>query len=63
MKFLIDAQLPRRLCGQLRQAGFEATHTLDLHSIEIVAVDESRSHGFITPGSAVLVVWLIDDPL
>ncbi len=30
MKFLIDAQLPRRLTGQLRQAGFEATHTLDL---------------------------------
>jgi len=30
MKFLIDAQLPRRLTGQLRQAGFEAIHTLDL---------------------------------
>jgi predicted nuclease of predicted toxin-antitoxin system len=30
MKFLIDAQLPRRLTTQLRQAGFEATHTLDL---------------------------------
>jgi Domain of unknown function (DUF5615) len=30
MKFLIDAQLPRRLATQLQQAGFEATHTLDL---------------------------------
>ena len=30
MKFLIDAQLPRRLAHQLRVAGFEATHTLDL---------------------------------
>ena len=30
MKFLIDAQLPRRLATHLRQAGFEATHTLDL---------------------------------
>jgi predicted nuclease of predicted toxin-antitoxin system len=30
MKFLIDAQLPRRLTAQLRQAGFEATHALDL---------------------------------
>jgi len=30
MKFLIDAQLPRRLAIQLQQAGFEATHTLDL---------------------------------
>jgi predicted nuclease of predicted toxin-antitoxin system len=30
MKFLIDAQLPRRLAAQLRQAGLEAIHTLDL---------------------------------
>jgi predicted nuclease of predicted toxin-antitoxin system len=30
MKFLIDAQLPRRLVAQLRQAGLEAIHTLDL---------------------------------
>ena len=30
MKFLIDAQLPRRLATQLKKAGLEATHTLDL---------------------------------
>ena len=30
MKFLIDAQLPRRLAHQLKAAGFETTHTLDL---------------------------------
>ena len=30
MKFLIDAQLPRRLATELKQARFEATHTLDL---------------------------------
>jgi predicted nuclease of predicted toxin-antitoxin system len=30
MKFLIDAQLPRRLTGLLRAAGYEAVHTLDL---------------------------------
>ncbi|HBB97276.1 MAG TPA: hypothetical protein DC054_18010 [Blastocatellia bacterium] len=30
MKFLIDAQLPRRLVAQLRQTGLEAIHTLDL---------------------------------
>ena len=29
MKFLIDAQLPRRLAHQLGLAGFETTHTLD----------------------------------
>ena len=30
MKFLVDAQLPRRLAIQLRRAGHEAIHTLDL---------------------------------
>jgi len=30
MKLLIDAQLPRRLAHQLRAAGFETIHTLDL---------------------------------
>src|SRR5712692_2688741 len=30
MKFMIDAQLPRRLAAQFRQAGLEAIHTLDL---------------------------------
>jgi|SRR5690242_6476824 predicted nuclease of predicted toxin-antitoxin system len=30
MKFLIDAQLPKRLVAELKQAGFEATHTLEL---------------------------------
>jgi predicted nuclease of predicted toxin-antitoxin system len=30
MKFLVDAQLPRRIIIWLRNAGFEAIHTLDL---------------------------------
>jgi len=30
MKFLIDAQLPRRLATQLQRAGLDATHTLEL---------------------------------
>ncbi|HEX9067738.1 MAG TPA: DUF5615 family PIN-like protein [Ktedonobacterales bacterium] len=30
MKFLIDAQLPRRLAAVLRMAGHDALHTLDL---------------------------------
>ncbi len=30
MKFLVDAQLPRRLVSRLREAGYEAIHTLDL---------------------------------
>ncbi len=32
MKFLVDAQLPRRLVAELEQLGFQATHTLDLAS-------------------------------
>lgn len=30
MKFLVDAQLPRRFCSWLRGAGHDARHTLDL---------------------------------
>jgi len=30
MRFLVDAQLPRRLASFLQHAGHEATHTLDL---------------------------------
>ena len=30
MKFLVDAQLPRRLCHRLREQGHDAVHTLDL---------------------------------
>ena len=30
MKFLVDAQLPRRLAGWLREAGHDARHTLEL---------------------------------
>ena len=30
MKFIVDAQLPRRLCGVLAEAGYEALHTIEL---------------------------------
>ena len=30
MKFLVDAQLPRRFVGWLAEAGHDALHTLDL---------------------------------
>lgn len=30
MKFLVDAQLPRRMAGWLRDQGHDALHTLDL---------------------------------
>jgi predicted nuclease of predicted toxin-antitoxin system len=30
MKFLVDAQLPRRFCNWLQENGHDAVHTLDL---------------------------------
>lgn len=30
MKFLVDAQLPRRFAGWLAEAGHDALHTLDM---------------------------------
>ena len=30
MKFIVDAQLPRRLVNELAAAGHEVVHTLDL---------------------------------
>jgi predicted nuclease of predicted toxin-antitoxin system len=30
MRFLVDAQLPRRFCMWLSEAGYDAAHTLDL---------------------------------
>jgi len=30
VRFLIDAQLPRRMCGWMAQRGHDARHTLDL---------------------------------
>lgn len=30
MKFMVDAQLPRRLSNWLREQGYDARHTLDL---------------------------------
>ena len=45
MKFLIDAQLPRRLAIQLQQVGFEATHTLDLPTATALPIN--FNHAFI----------------
>ncbi|HEV8191347.1 MAG TPA: DUF5615 family PIN-like protein [Ktedonobacterales bacterium] len=50
MKFLVDAQLPRRLVYRLREAGHDALHTLDLPNgnrasdadINALSMQESR---------------------
>jgi predicted nuclease of predicted toxin-antitoxin system len=51
LKFLIDAQLPRRMCGWLRDSGHEATHTLDLalgnRTPDRVLVEQADSSGCV----------------
>ncbi|MGP1676699.1 MAG: DUF5615 family PIN-like protein [Burkholderiales bacterium] len=50
MKFVVDAHLPRRLCGVLASHGHEALHTLDLPAgnatsdevINRISVDDLR---------------------
>jgi predicted nuclease of predicted toxin-antitoxin system len=50
VKFLVDAQLPRRLAVRLRELGYDALHTLDLpdrnrtpdREVNVVALREGR---------------------
>jgi len=50
MKFIVDAHLPRRLCGVLASHGHDAVHTLDLptgnatsdEAINQVSLDDRR---------------------
>ena len=50
MKFVVDAHLPRRLCGVLARHGHQALHTLDLPAgnatsdevINQISIDEFR---------------------
>jgi predicted nuclease of predicted toxin-antitoxin system len=54
MKFLIDAQLPRRLTYHLRAAGYDAVHTLDLPNanrttdMEIIAIAAQEGRVVVT---------------
>ena len=40
MKFLVDAQLPRRFCLWIEAAGHDALHTLDLPRRNLTSDDE-----------------------
>jgi predicted nuclease of predicted toxin-antitoxin system len=50
MKFIVDAQLPRRLATLIQNAGHDAIHTLDLpqsnntsdSNINMLSIDEER---------------------
>ena len=54
MKFLVDAQLPRRMAGWIQNAGFDAVHTLDLPNgnrtpdQEILAIADSEQRIVVT---------------
>ena len=58
MKFMVDAQLPRRLSNWFRDQGYDAQHTLDLpegnctQDAEVVGF-EAATAGFLmgTPSS------------
>ena len=43
MKFLVDAQLPRRLALSLQSLGFDAVHTLDLPKANLTPDSEINS--------------------
>lgn len=42
MNFLIDARLPKRLAGWLRDSGHESVHTLDLPNANATSDEEIR---------------------
>lgn len=54
MKFLVDAQLPRRIVQRLKEMGYDAVHTLDLPAAnrtpdaEIVAAAEKEQRVVVT---------------
>ncbi len=52
MRFLVDAQLPRRLARWLVQKGHDALHTLDLPSANRTTDEEITSLADLMP------VWL-----
>lgn len=44
MKFLVDAQLPKRFANWLNEAGHDALHTLDLPSKNLTPDHEVVAH-------------------
>ena len=57
MKFIVDAQLPRKLSGMLVSRGFDSIHTLDLPAKnltpdnEIIEICEKQNRIIITKDS------------
>ena len=66
MKFIVDAQLPRRLCMWLNDAGYNAKHTLDLplanrtSDNDIVDIAEREDRIVITKDDDFVQSYLIN---
>lgn len=67
MKFLVDAQLPRRLCQALRECGHDAAHTLDLPSgnrtsdAEIMRIADAEGRVVVTKDDDFVQFFLLRD--
>jgi predicted nuclease of predicted toxin-antitoxin system len=54
MKFLVDAQLPRRMVTWLRMAGYDAIHTMDLDAgnrtadVQVISVADRDGRVVVT---------------
>jgi predicted nuclease of predicted toxin-antitoxin system len=65
MKFVVDAQLPRRLVFRLREAGHDALHTLDLPhgnrttDVEIAALSMREERAVITKDADFVATFIL----
>lgn len=69
MKFLIDAQLPRRFAGWLIEAGYNALHRLELPlgnrttDNEIVAIAEKENRIVVSKDTDFVQTFLLQESL
>jgi predicted nuclease of predicted toxin-antitoxin system len=67
MRFLIDAQLPRRLADWLDQSGFDSIHTLDLPrgnrtpDGELISISIEEKRILVTKDSAFVDSFLLQN--
>jgi len=65
MNFLVDAQLPRKVCALLRDAGHDVTHTLDLplgnrtHDSAILDIAERENRVVVTKDDDFVQSYLV----
>ncbi len=68
MKFLVDAQLPRRFCTWLTEAGHDAIHTLDLphgnrtSDAEVIEIAEREKRVVVTKDDDFVQSYLVTGP-